>query len=94
MHVFFSKPRTQDNGCGYFMWKDDLKIHLSSSPGPSTLPKCSNCKFLVEKIKILEAKIKILEGTLEMEKHPENHTLASATILHELDNDMGKLGLE
>ncbi|GJV23420.1 hypothetical protein Tco_1376115 [Tanacetum coccineum] len=56
--------------------------------------ECSNCKFLAEKIKTLEAKIKILEGTLEMERHPENHTIESAAILHELYNDMGKLGLE
>ncbi|GJZ16333.1 hypothetical protein Tco_0552010 [Tanacetum coccineum] len=56
--------------------------------------ECSNCKFLAEKIKTLEAKIKILEGALEMERHPEKHTLESATILHELYNDMGKLGLE
>ncbi|GKC33173.1 hypothetical protein Tco_1040467 [Tanacetum coccineum] len=72
----------------------------SYSPGPfgSTLnlrkAECSNRKFLAEKIKTLEAKIKILKGTLEMERHPENHTLESAAILHELYNDMGKLGLE
>ncbi|GKC77929.1 hypothetical protein Tco_1128703 [Tanacetum coccineum] len=63
------KPRTQDNGCGYFMWKDDLRLRLNSSPGPSTprssspgpvgsapslgKVECSNCKFLAEKIKIL-----------------------------------------
>ncbi|GJY17007.1 hypothetical protein Tco_0387429 [Tanacetum coccineum] len=41
MHVLFSKPRTQDNGCGYFMWKDDLSLCLSSSPGPSTPPSSS-----------------------------------------------------
>ncbi|GJS38961.1 hypothetical protein Tco_0564004 [Tanacetum coccineum] len=50
--------------------------------------------FMAEKIKTLEAKIKILEGALEMERHPEKHTLESAAILHELYNDMGKLGLE
>ncbi|GKC69026.1 hypothetical protein Tco_1114909 [Tanacetum coccineum] len=72
----------------------------SYSPGPSrsalNLEKaeCSNCKFFAEKIKTLEAKIKILEETLEMERHPENHTLESAVIFHELYNDMGKLGLE
>ncbi|GJV06446.1 hypothetical protein Tco_1344102 [Tanacetum coccineum] len=82
----------------------------SSYPGPPTRPiyypgtsgsalnlemaECSNCKFLAEKIKTLEAKIKILEGTLEMEKHLENHTLESAALLHKLYNDMGKLGLE
>ncbi|GKA96082.1 hypothetical protein Tco_0818177 [Tanacetum coccineum] len=111
---------TQDRGCGYFMWMDDLRLHISSSsgsstplssyPGTSTRPsyspgtsrsaqnlgkaECSNCKFLAEKIKTLEAKIKILEGALEMERHPEKHTLESAAILHELYNDMGKLGLE
>ncbi|GJW70477.1 bifunctional riboflavin biosynthesis protein RIBA 1, chloroplastic-like protein, partial [Tanacetum coccineum] len=30
--------RTQDRGCGYFMWKDDLRLRLSSSLGPSTTP--------------------------------------------------------
>ena len=82
----------------------------SSYPGPSTPPsyspgssgsslnrrntECSNCKFLVEKIKSLEARIKILEGALEMARHPENHTYHSAAILHEIYNDMGKLRLE
>nr|GEZ46534.1 hypothetical protein [Tanacetum cinerariifolium] len=56
--------------------------------------ECSNCKFLAEKIKTLEAKIKILEGTLEMERHPKNYTIKSIVILHELYNDMEKLGLE
>ncbi|GJX77321.1 hypothetical protein Tco_0324132 [Tanacetum coccineum] len=80
---------------------------LSSYPGTSTRPsysprtsrsaqnlgkaECSNCKFLAEKIKTLEAKIKILEGALEMKRHPEKHALESAAILHELYNDMGKL---
>ncbi|GKB59416.1 hypothetical protein Tco_0915602 [Tanacetum coccineum] len=83
---------------------------LSSYPGTSTRPsyspgtsrsaqnlgkaECSNCKFLAEKIKTLEAKIKIIKGALEMKRHPEKHTLESAAILHELYNDMGKLGLE
>nr|GEU33234.1 hypothetical protein [Tanacetum cinerariifolium] len=53
--------------------------------------ECSNCKFLAEKIKTLEAKIKILKGTLEMERHPKNHTIKSAAILHELYNDMENL---
>ncbi|GJS42040.1 phospholipase-like protein [Tanacetum coccineum] len=115
-----SKPGTQDRGCGYFMWMDDLRLHISSSSGSSTPPsyspgtstrpsyspgssrsaqnlgkaECSNCKFLAEKIKTLEAKIKILEGALEMERHPEKHTLDSAAILHELYNEMGKLSME
>ncbi|GKE24906.1 phospholipase-like protein [Tanacetum coccineum] len=147
----FSKPGTDDRGCGYFMWIDDLTLHISSSsgsstplsyssgtstrpsyspgtstrpsyspgtsstppsysPGTSTRPsfsprssrsaqnlekaECSNCKFLAEKIKTLEVKIKILEGVLEMERHPEKHTLDSAAILHELYNEMGKLSME
>nr|GEV92617.1 F-box domain-containing protein [Tanacetum cinerariifolium] len=56
--------------------------------------ECSNCKFLAKKIKSLEAKIKILEGTLEMERHPENHTIVSDAILYELYNGMRKIGLE
>ncbi|GJW69397.1 phospholipase-like protein [Tanacetum coccineum] len=116
----YSKPGTQDRGCGYFMWMDDLRLHISSSSGSSTPPsyspgtstrpsyspgssrsaqnlgkaECSNCKFLAEKIKTLEAKIKILEGALEMERHPEKHTLDSVAILHELYNEMGKLSME
>nr|GEV18584.1 phospholipase-like protein [Tanacetum cinerariifolium] len=35
------KPRTQDRGCGYFMWKDDLIRRLSFSLGPSTPPRSS-----------------------------------------------------
>ncbi|GKE53949.1 hypothetical protein Tco_1489105 [Tanacetum coccineum] len=108
MHVLIQ--RTQDRGCGYFMWMDDLRLHISSSSGSSTPPsyspgssrsaqnlgkaECSNCKFLAEKIKTLEAKIKILDGALKMERHPEKHTLDSAAILHELYNQMGKLSME
>ncbi|GJZ01287.1 phospholipase-like protein [Tanacetum coccineum] len=105
----YSKPGTQDRGCGYFMWMDDLRLHISSSSGSSTPPsyspgtstrpsyspgssrsaqnlgkaECSNCKFLAEKIKTLEAKIKILEGALEMERHPEKHTLDSVNALRD-----------
>ncbi|GJY76277.1 hypothetical protein Tco_0481393 [Tanacetum coccineum] len=104
----------------YFMWKDDLRLYLSSSLGPLTPPSssmgpstcpsfspepsgsasshgkavCLNCTFLAERIKTLEAKIKILEGTLEMERHPENHTFESTAILHEIYNDMGRFGLD
>ncbi|GJW81426.1 hypothetical protein Tco_0145401 [Tanacetum coccineum] len=83
---------------------------MSSSPGPSTRlsyssgpsrsspslekTECSMCKLLAEKIKTVEAKIKILDGTLEMERHLENHALESAATLYELYNDMRKLGLE
>ncbi|GKF69985.1 hypothetical protein Tco_0203042 [Tanacetum coccineum] len=56
--------------------------------------ECSNYKFLAEKIKTLEVRIRILEGQLEMERHPENHTLESAAILHEMYNGMGNLNME
>ncbi|GJU26791.1 hypothetical protein Tco_1165412 [Tanacetum coccineum] len=59
----------------------------SDSPGPSRYAKCSNCKLLI-------AKIKVIEATLEMYMYPENHTLDLTALLHELYNDMGKLGLE
>ncbi|GJY47771.1 hypothetical protein Tco_0437727 [Tanacetum coccineum] len=49
--------------------------------------ECSNCKFF-------SGKIKVLDPTLELEMHPENHTLDSSALLHELYNDMGKFGLE
>ncbi|GKA72958.1 reverse transcriptase domain-containing protein [Tanacetum coccineum] len=70
---------------------------LISSPTPSTPPihyggspsntECSNCKHLLGRIKVLHA-------TLEMYMHPEQHTLNSASLLHDLNNDMEKLGLE
>ncbi|GKB06825.1 reverse transcriptase domain-containing protein [Tanacetum coccineum] len=68
-----------------------------SSPTPSTPPihyggspsntECSNCKHLLGRIKVLQA-------TLEMYMHPEQYTLNSASLLHDLNNDMKKLGLE
>ncbi|GJY96677.1 hypothetical protein Tco_0513587, partial [Tanacetum coccineum] len=59
----------------------------SYSPGPSGNAECSNCKLLLGKIKVLEA-------TVEMYMDPEQHTLNSTTLLHEVYNNMGKLGLE
>ncbi|GJR71478.1 hypothetical protein Tco_0083843 [Tanacetum coccineum] len=59
----------------------------SYSPGPSRNADCSNCKHLLGKITVLEA-------TVEMYTHPEQHTLNSTALLHEVYNDMGKLGLE
>ncbi|GJR11301.1 hypothetical protein Tco_0793953 [Tanacetum coccineum] len=49
--------------------------------------ECSNCKHLLGRIKVLQA-------TLEMYMHPEQHTLDSTALLHDLNNDMEKLGLE
>ncbi|GJT38515.1 hypothetical protein Tco_0938380 [Tanacetum coccineum] len=49
--------------------------------------ECSNCKHLLDKITVLEA-------TVEMYMHPEQHTVNSAALLHEVYNDKGKLDLE
>ncbi|GJV02815.1 hypothetical protein Tco_1336384 [Tanacetum coccineum] len=59
----------------------------SYSPGTLRNAEYSNCKHLLRKITVLEA-------TVEMYMHPEEHTLNSAALLHEVYNDMGKLGLE
>ncbi|GJZ80231.1 hypothetical protein Tco_0645225 [Tanacetum coccineum] len=45
-------------------------------------------------VMIRNIRIRILEGQLEMERHPENHTLESAAILHEIYNGMGNLNME
>ncbi|GKA92834.1 reverse transcriptase domain-containing protein [Tanacetum coccineum] len=55
--------------------------------GSSSNTECSNCKHLLGRIKVLQA-------TLELYMHPEQHTLDSAALLHDLNNDMEKLGLE
>nr|GEV45421.1 hypothetical protein [Tanacetum cinerariifolium] len=47
----------------------------------------SNCKQLFDKITILEA-------TVNMYMHPEQHTVNSAALFHEVYNNMGKLDLE
>ncbi|GJX87913.1 hypothetical protein Tco_0339927 [Tanacetum coccineum] len=62
-------------------------IPQSYSPGSSRNAECSNCKHLLDKITVLKA-------TVEMYMHPEQHTVNSAALLHEVYNDMGKLDLE
>nr|GEW73676.1 serine/threonine-protein kinase, active site protein [Tanacetum cinerariifolium] len=69
----------------------------SYSSGPSTPPnyssgssknaECSNFKHLREKISVLKA-------TVNMHMHPEQHTVNSAALLHEVLNEMEKLDLE
>ncbi|GKA50109.1 hypothetical protein Tco_0743182 [Tanacetum coccineum] len=59
----------------------------SYSPGSSRNVECSNCKHLLDKITVLKA-------TVKMYMHPEQHTVNSAALLHEVYNDMGKLDLE
>ncbi|GJW60964.1 hypothetical protein Tco_0110299 [Tanacetum coccineum] len=55
--------------------------------GSSSNTECSNCKHLLGRIKVLQA-------TLEMHRDPKQHTLNSAALLHDLNDDMEKLGLE
>nr|GEW08817.1 hypothetical protein [Tanacetum cinerariifolium] len=67
------------------------------SAGPSTPPnyssrssrnaECSNCKHL-------RGKISVLKATMNMHMHPEQHTVNSAALLHEVLNEMEKLDLE
>ncbi|GJX49577.1 putative reverse transcriptase domain-containing protein [Tanacetum coccineum] len=59
----------------------------SYSPGTSRNAECSNCKHLLDKITVLEA-------TVDMYMHPEQHTVNSAALFHEVYNNMGKLDLE
>ncbi|GJW96206.1 phospholipase-like protein [Tanacetum coccineum] len=49
--------------------------------------ECSNCKHLRRKISVLKA-------TLDMHMHPEQHTVNSAALFHEVLNEMEKLNLE
>nr|GEX42410.1 hypothetical protein [Tanacetum cinerariifolium] len=80
---------------------------LSYSSGPSTPPsyssgpstptnyslgssrnaECSNCKHV-------RGKISVLKATIDMHMHPEQHTVNSAAVLHEVLNEMEKLDLE
>nr|GEX05977.1 hypothetical protein [Tanacetum cinerariifolium] len=69
----------------------------SYSSGPSTPPnyslgssrnaKYSNCKHL-------RGKISVLKATMNMHMHPEQHTVNSAALLHEVLNEIEKLNLE
>ncbi|GJS73540.1 hypothetical protein Tco_0706381 [Tanacetum coccineum] len=69
----------------------------SYSSGPSTPPsysqgssrnrECSNCKHL-------RGKISVLKATMEMHMHPEQHTVNSTALFHEVLNEMEKLDLE
>ncbi|GKD25743.1 hypothetical protein Tco_1231957 [Tanacetum coccineum] len=47
------------------------------SPGSSRNAECSNCKHL-------RGKISVLKATMDMHMHPEQHTVNSAALLHEV----------
>ncbi|GKD15193.1 hypothetical protein Tco_1199600 [Tanacetum coccineum] len=57
------------------------------SLGSSRNAECSNCKHLRGKISVLKAK-------MEMHMHPEQHTVNSAALFHEVLNEIEKLDLE
>ncbi|GJZ50763.1 hypothetical protein Tco_0605278 [Tanacetum coccineum] len=57
------------------------------SPGSSRNAEFSNCKHLRRKISVLKA-------TMDMHMHPEQHTVNSAALLHDVLNEMEKLDLE
>ncbi|GJW96076.1 hypothetical protein Tco_0177884 [Tanacetum coccineum] len=60
---------------------------LSYSSGSSRNGECSNCKYLL-------GKISVLKETMDMHMHPEQHTVNSAALFHEVLNEMEKLDLE
>nr|GEY55174.1 hypothetical protein [Tanacetum cinerariifolium]GFB75633.1 hypothetical protein [Tanacetum cinerariifolium] len=57
------------------------------SSGSSKNAECSNCKHL-------RGKISVLKATMNMHMHPEQHTVNSAVLLHEVLNEMEKHDLE
>nr|GEV99148.1 hypothetical protein [Tanacetum cinerariifolium] len=57
------------------------------SPRTLRYAEYSNYKHLLDKIMVLEA-------TVDMYRHPEQHTVNSATLFHEVYNKMRKLDLE
>ncbi|GKD66866.1 hypothetical protein Tco_1308974 [Tanacetum coccineum] len=59
----------------------------SYSLGSSRNAECSNCKHL-------RGKISVLKVTMDMHMHPEQHTVNSAALFHEVLNEMEKLDLE
>nr|GEW32124.1 hypothetical protein [Tanacetum cinerariifolium] len=61
--------------------------HQSYSMGTSRNAECSNCKHLLHKITVLEE-------IVDMYMHPEQHTVNSAALFHEVYSNMGKLDLE
>nr|GEY70303.1 hypothetical protein [Tanacetum cinerariifolium] len=78
----------------------DVVLRQSYKPescGPSTPPnyssgssrnaECSNCQHL-------HGKISVLKATMNMHMHPEQHTVNSDALLHEVLNEMEKLDLE
>ncbi|GJY29489.1 hypothetical protein Tco_0405256 [Tanacetum coccineum] len=96
-----SKPRKNTFRCNFFYGKRNESVYWlvllelqpgssttqTYSPGTSRNAQCSNCKHLLDKITVLEA-------TVDMYMYPEQHTVNSAALFHEVYNNMGKLDLD
>ncbi|GKC49522.1 hypothetical protein Tco_1072267 [Tanacetum coccineum] len=96
-HMFFIDFKLFSRTFNDSIYSPRASTTRSYSPRPSTPPSYSlgssrNAECL--NYKLLLGRIKVLEATVEMYMHPEQHTLNSTTLLHEVYNDMGKLGLE
>nr|GEV72032.1 hypothetical protein [Tanacetum cinerariifolium] len=70
MHTFPSTPPSYSSG---------PSTPPNYSSGSSRNAECSNCKHL-------RGKISVLKATMNMHMHPEQHTVNSAALLHEVLN--------
>nr|GEU64130.1 hypothetical protein [Tanacetum cinerariifolium] len=68
-------------------YSSGLSTPSNYSSRSSRNAECSNCKHL-------RGKISVLKATMNMHMHPEQHTVNSAALLHEVLNEMEKLDLE
>nr|GEU95547.1 hypothetical protein [Tanacetum cinerariifolium] len=78
---YSSEPSTRPS------YSSGLSTPPNYSSRSSRNAECSNCKHLCGKISVLKA-------TMNMHMHPEQHTVNSAALLHEVLNEMKKLDLE
>ncbi|GKD62334.1 hypothetical protein Tco_1299843 [Tanacetum coccineum] len=79
--TYYSGPSTPTN------YSLGSSTPTNYSLGSSRNRECSNCKHL-------RGKISVLKATMEMHIHPEQHTVNSAALFHEVLNEMEKLDLE
>nr|GEX83748.1 hypothetical protein [Tanacetum cinerariifolium] len=88
LHVFgaLCYPKNDREDIGKLGAKGSSSTSISSL-GSSRNVECSNCKYLLDKITVLEA-------TVDMYTHPEQQTVNSAALFHEVYNNMRKLDLE
>nr|GEZ21141.1 hypothetical protein [Tanacetum cinerariifolium] len=78
---YFSGPSTPQS------YSSGPSTPLNYSSGSSRNAECSNCKHL-------RGKISVLKATMNMHMHPEQHTVHSTALLHEVLNEIEKLDLE